>query len=68
MSREKEGYRNTLEWLIEENKKVNGDVQMLNKCEVAKLLGIHRSTAARRYKFNQHGELPLPELARQICV
>ena len=66
MSREKEGYRGTLEQLNE----MFPDKGMLNKNEVARFIGVNRTTI-RHYgiAFNETtGRITKADLARQLCV
>lgn len=66
MSREKEGYRDTLAALNE----MFPDQGMLNKAEVARFMGVNRTTVNRRgIRFNAAtGRVTKPDLARQICI
>ena len=66
MSREKAGFRDTIAALNE----MFPDQGMLGKGEVARFLGVNRSTVARRgIQFNQvTGRVTKADLARQICL
>ncbi len=63
MAREKEGYRENLEFLLE---KFPGKV-VLNKKEVALGFGINQRTAAARYPFNKDNTISIATLARYLC-
>ena len=65
MSREKEGYRDTIAQLNE----MYPEQGMLNVNEVARFLGVTRQTAAKKIRFNQTvNRVTKADLARQICV
>lgn len=66
MPREKIGYRDTIAQLNE----MFPDQGMLNKTEVAKFLGVNRSTVDRRgIVFNAlTGRVTKADLARQVCL
>lgn len=66
MSREKQGYRDTIAQLNE----MFPDKGMLSKTEAAKFLGVDRKTISRRgIKFNEAtGRITKADLARQVCV
>jgi len=66
MSREKEGFRDTMEQLNE----MFPDQGMLSKREVAVFLGVDPSTVRRRkIRFNQTtGKVTKADLARQVCI
>lgn len=66
MSREKQGYRDTIAMLND----MYPNQGMLNKAEVAKFMGVDRSTVARRgIRFNpETGRVTKADLARQICI
>jgi hypothetical protein len=66
MSREKAGFRDTIAALNE----MFPDQGMLSKNEVAKFLGVHRNTVAKRgIQFNQAtGRVTKADLARQVCI
>ena len=63
--REKQGYRDTI---AELNEMFPGK-GMLSKSEVAKFLGVHRTTVYRmKIPFNKGtGRITKADLARQIC-
>ena len=66
MGREKEGYRGTLAQLNE----MFSDKGMLNKNEVARFIGVDRTTI-RHYGivFNETtGRITKADLARQVCI
>ena len=65
MSREKQGYRDTIESLNE----MFPEQGALNRKQVAQFLGVHRTTVARRgIVFNaKTNRVTKPDLARQIC-
>jgi transposase len=64
--REKQGYRDTLEEL----NVMFPEQGMLSKGEVAKFLGVHRTTVYRmKIPFNKNtGRITKADLARQICI
>ena len=66
MSREKQGYRETIAALNE----MFPDQGMLNKTEVAKFLGVNPRTIQRKkLQFNEAtGRITKADLARQVCV
>ncbi len=66
MSREKEGYRDTIALLNE----MFPDQGMLSKTEAAKFLGVDRKTISHRgIQFNAAtGRITKADLARQVCV
>ena len=66
MSREKEGYRDTIAQLNE----MFPDKGALNRNDVAKFLGVHRSTTYNwNLKFHPVTKLVTKsDLARQICI
>lgn len=65
MSREKTGFRDTLALLNE----LFPDQIALNRTQVAKALGVNRTTILRRgIKFNGMGQITKADLARQICI
>lgn len=65
MSREKTGFRDTMASLNE----MFPDQIALNRSQVAKALGVNRSTVMRRgIKFNGMGQITKADLARQICI
>ena len=65
MSREKAGFRDTLAALNE----LFPDQIALNRTQVAKALGVNRTTVMRRgIKFNGMGLVTKADLARQICI
>lgn len=65
MSREKGGYRDTLELL---NNRFPGK-DMLNIAEVMEFCGFSRNTAKKRIRFNAAtGKVTKADLARQVCV
>lgn len=66
MGREKQGFRDTIAQLNE----MFPDQGMLGKNEVAKFLGVDRSTVRRRgIQFNKAtGRVTKADLARQICI
>ena len=65
MPREKQGYRDTIALLNE----MFPDQGMLGKNEVARFMGVHRSTVYRSgIKFNSAGRITKADLARQVCV
>lgn len=66
MSREKAGFRDTIALLNE----MFPDKGMLNKGEVARFLGVNRTTVTRRgIRFNEAtGRVSKADLARQICI
>lgn len=66
MSREKQGFRDTLASLNE----MFPDQGMLNKTEVAKFLGVTPRTISRsKLKFNDAtGRITKADLARQVCI
>lgn len=66
MSREKQGYRDTIAQLNE----MFPDQGMLNRTEAAKFLGVDIKTVKRRgIKFNEAtGRITKADLARQVCV
>ena len=69
MSREKQGFRDTMAQLNE----LYPDRVMLNKDEAARAIGVHRNTLERwikagKFKFNDAlGRISKADLARQIC-
>ena len=66
MAREKQGYRDVIMQLNE----MYPGKGMLTRGEVAKFMGVNRSTVWRRgIKFNDvTGKVTIPDLARQICL
>ena len=66
MSREKQGFRDTIAALNE----MYPDQGMLGKGEVARFLGVDRTTVNRRgIQFNKAtGRVTKADLARQICI
>ena len=66
MGREKQGFRDTIAQLNE----MFPDQGMLGNNEVAKFLGVDRSTVRRRgIQFNKAtGRVTKADLARQICI
>lgn len=66
MPREKQGFRDTIAQLNE----MFPDQGMLGKNDVAKFLGVDRSTVRRRgIEFNKAtGRVTKADLARQICI
>lgn len=66
MSREKDGFRDTIAQLND----MFPDQGMLSKTEVARFMGVDRSTVARRgIRFNEAtGRVTKADLARQICL
>ena len=66
MSREKQGYRDTIAQLNE----MFPDKGMLTKTEAAKFMGVDIKTVKRRgIKFNEAtGRITKADLARQVCV
>ena len=66
MSREKQGYRDTIAQLNE----MFPEQGMLNKTEAAKFLGVSRTTIYKSgIKFNEAtGRITKADLARQVCV
>lgn len=66
MSREKQGFRETIAALNE----MYPDQGMLGKSEVARFLGVNRTTVYRhKIKFNDKtGRVTKADLARQICI
>lgn len=66
MSREKQGYRDTIAQLNE----MFPDQGMLSKTETAMFLGVDIKTVKRRgIKFNEAtGRITKADLARQVCV
>ena len=65
MSREKQGYRDTLAQLNE----MFPNKGMLNKTEAAKFIGVTRETVTRKIQFNPAtGRVSKADLARQVCV
>lgn len=66
MSREKQGFRDTIAALNE----MFPDQGMLSKSEVSRFIGVDRSTVYRRgIKFNEvTGRVTKADLARQICL
>ena len=66
MPREKQGYRDTIAQLNE----MFPDQGMLNHDEVARFLGVHRSTVRKRgIRFNElTGRVTKADLARQVCI
>lgn len=66
MAREKIGFRDTIALL---NEMFPGQ-GMLSKTEVARFMGVDRSTVARRgIRFNEAtGRVTKADLARQICL
>lgn len=69
MSREKQGYRDTIISLNE----MFPDQGMLNKTETAKFLGISTRTLLRKennneIRFNDTGRITKADLARQVCI
>jgi len=66
MSREKQGYRDTIAAL----NKMFPNQGMLNKTETAQFLGVDPKTVNRRgIQFNKAtGRVTIADLARQICI
>ena len=64
MPREKETYRDNLEYLIA---RTNGQA-MLNIKEVSELCGIDKRTAKKLFPFNECNMISLPSLARKMSV
>lgn len=66
MPREKQGYRDTIAQLND----MYPNQGMLNKTEVARFIGVDRSTVSRRgIRFNpETGRVTKADLARQICL
>ena len=66
MSREKQGYRDTIAMLNERYPNQG----MLSKTEVARFMGVDRSTVTRRgIRFNpETNRVTKADLARQICL
>lgn len=66
MSREKQGFRDTIAALNE----MFPDQGMLNKTEAARFLGVDTKTVSRRkIQFNKAtGRVTKADLARQICI
>ena len=65
MGREKAGYRDT----IADLNRVFPVQGALSKSEVARYLGVDRSTVTRRgIRFNSMGQIAKADLARQICL
>lgn len=66
MSREKAGFRDTIAALDA----MFPDQGMLNVSEVARFMGVNRTTVTRRgIRFNQAtGRVTKADLARQICI
>lgn len=65
MSREKEGYRDTLAALNE----MFPEQGMLNQAQVARFLGVTRQTAAKKIRFNPAtSRVTKADLARQVCL
>ena len=64
MSREKQGFHDTMAQLNE----MFPDKGMLNQTDVARFMGVHRTTAARRIKFNSMKLVTKADFARQICI
>lgn len=66
MSREKAAFRDTIAALNE----MYPDKGTLNKGEVARFLGVNRSTVYRRgIRFNEAtGRVTKADLARQVCL
>lgn len=66
MSREKQGFRDTIAQLNE----MFPEQGMLSKADVAKFMGVDRSTVTRRkIRFNpETGRVTKADLARQICL
>lgn len=65
MSREKAGFRDT----IADLNRVFPIQGTLSKTEVARYLGVDRSTVNRRgIRFNDMGRVTKADLARQICL
>ena len=65
MSREKSGFRDTIAMLNE----LYPNQIALNRTQVAKALGVNRTTVMRRgIKFNGMGLVTKADLARQICI
>ena len=66
MSREKIGFRDTIAQLND----MFPDQGMLSKTEVARFMGVDRSTVKRRgIRFNEAtGRVTKADLARQICL
>ena len=65
MSREKQGFRDTVAALNE----MFPDQGMLGVNDVARFMGVNRTTVMRRgIKFNSMGLVTKADLARQICI
>lgn len=65
MSREKDGFRDT----IADLNRVFPIQGTLSKADVALYLGVNRSTVLRRgIRFNEMGRVTKADLARQICL
>lgn len=66
MSREKQGYRDTIAQLNE----MFPEKGMLNRADVAKFMGVSRSTIYHRgIQFNAAtGRITKADLARQVCL
>ncbi len=62
MPREKESYRDNVELLREE---FPGQIQ-LNKCVVAKYLGVDPRSVKKHVKVNEFGKISISDLARAI--
>lgn len=63
MPREKEAYRDNLEFLLEKG----GGKAMLNCSEVCRILGINPKTAKKLFSFNRCNMIAVPTLARELC-
>ena len=64
MSREKQGYRDTIAALNE----MFPDKGMLTRQDVARFMGRSVETVRRRISFNKDGLLTKADFARQICL
>ena len=65
MSREKEGFRDTIAQL---NEMFPGK-GMLSTNDVAQFMGVNRRTAVKKIRFNETtGLVTKADLARQVCV
>lgn len=65
MSREKEGYRDTMELLNERYP----DKDMLTVNDVARFIGVSRNSVKKKIRFNEAtNRVSKCDLARQVCV